>query len=297
MQASERFKNLDLEFWANIKLLNQRLGYTERKSKLNPNPGFVIPTKEKIQEVFISEGLNVTRLVVDNSLTNFGKLILEYMRFRGELLINYVEPNLMNKDQARELFNQNKSRLNPTCPLPLNKQSGEKKDYAFLTGLVNMLIEDNKGSFSCDYDPRELTAITVDDFPVRTLSRRVDGAFPSIKDPKAIWEIKEYYYTTTFGSRVADGVYETQLDGWELWEAKSNLGREIKHYLVVDDYYTWWTCGRSYLCRLIDSMHMGLVTEVIFGKEVIDRIPLLVNEWKQYNNRDGELSIAAEQPE
>lgn len=295
MQPSEQYKNLDLEFWANIKLLNQRLGYAERKSKDNSNPGFVIPTKDQIIEVFESEKLNVSKLVEDNSLTEFGELIIEYMRFRGDLLVSHVMPNLMNKDQARDLFNQKKIELNPTCPLPMNKQKGEKKDYAFLTGLVNMLIESKKGSFSCDYDPRELTAITVDDFPVRTLSRRVDGAFPTIKDPMAIWEIKEYYYTTTFGSRVADGVYETQLDGWELWEAKINLGKEIKHYLIVDDYYTWWTCGRSYLCRLIDSMHMGLVTEVIFGREVIERIPVLVEEWTQYGEGQFELPLLAEQ--
>lgn len=294
MKPDNRFNGLDLEFWANIKLLNQRLGYAERKSRANPNPSFVIPTKRQIIEVFKSEGLNVTRLVKDGSFTRFGDLVVEYMLFRGVLLKDEVEPNLMNKDQARHLFHSKKDELKPTCPLPLNKQTGTKKDYAFLTGLVNMLIEANKGSFNCDYDPRELTAITVDDFPVRTLSRRVDGAFPSIKDPKAIWEIKEYYYTTTFGSRVADGVYETQLDGWELSEAKENLGREIKHYLVVDDYYTWWTCGRSYLCRLIDSMHMGLVTEVIFGKEVIDRIPILVKEWTEYGDSSSPLLIAAD---
>lgn len=294
MQPNEKFKSRDLEFWANIKLLNQRLGYTERKSKDNPNTRFVIPTKEQIIEVFHSEGMNVSKLIQDDTLTGFGMSILDYMYYRGNVLINQVQPNLMNKDQARELFNHKRNELNPTCPLPYNKQKGEKKDFAFLTGLVNMLIEANKGSFACDYDPRELTAITENNFPLRTLSRRVDGAFPSIKDPIAIWEIKEYYYTTTFGSRVADGVYETQLDGWELWEAKTNLGREIKHYLVVDDYFTWWTCGPSYLCRLIDSMHMGLVTEVIFGREVIDRIPQLVNEWTQYSAPSDEYLIAAE---
>lgn len=48
------------------------------------------------------------------------------------------------------------------------------------------------------------------------MSRRFDGAFPSTINPILIWEIKEYYYTTTFGSRIADGVYETQLDGYEI---------------------------------------------------------------------------------
>ena len=115
--------------------------------------------------------------------------------------------------------------------------------------------------------------------PVRTLSRRVDGAYPSIINPKAIWEIKEYYYTTTFGSRVGDGVYETQLDGWELREVKESLGIYTAHYLITDDYFTWWEKGKSYLCRIIDSMHMGLLTEALFGKEVIERIPELVNIW------------------
>lgn len=284
MQPNDKYKNLDLEFWANIKLLNQRLGYAERKTKENHNPGFVIPTVDQIRQVFETEDLNSEKLIHNDQLTSFGKLIREYMEYRGNILTNDIKPKLMNKDQANALFEQKRVELKPTCPLPMNKQKGEKRGHAFLTGLVNMLIDSYKGQFDCDYDPRELTAITIDNFPVRTLSRRVDGAFPSIKNPTAIWEIKEYYYTTTFGSRVADGVYETQLDGWELWEAKINLNREIKHYLIIDDYFTWWTCGRSYLCRLIDSMHMGLVTEVIFGKEVIERIPALVKEWTKYNN-------------
>jgi len=296
MQPNNKYKELDLEFWANIKLLNQRLGYAERSSKKNTNPGFVIPSTQQILDVFKAEGLKTEKLVQNNKLTAFGKLIQEYMEYRANVLIYEIKPNLMNKDQAKVLFDQKRAELNPSCPLPMNKQTGDKQDYAFLTGLVNMLIEANKGDSNCNYDPRELTALTIDNFPIRTLSRRVDGAFPNIKDPKSIWEIKEYYYTTTFGSRVADGVYETQLDGWELWEAKTNLNRVIKHYLIVDDYYTWWTCGRSYLCRLIDSMHMGLVTEVIFGKEVIDRIPTLVKEWIEYENGQTELLLVADTP-
>jgi len=294
MQPNSKFTNLNLEFWANVKLLNQRLGYTERQSKTNTNPSFVVPTKNQIISVFKEDKLSSSRLIIGNDLTDLGKLILEYMIYRSSVLKNHVEPNLMNKDQAAELFRRKKTELNPTCPLPMNKQKGEKKEFAFLTGLVNMLIEANIKNLNCDYDPRELTLITHNNFPIRTLSRRVDGAFPSVKDPIAIWEIKEYYYTTTFGSRVADGVYETQLDGWELWEVKTNLHRHINHYLIVDDYFTWWSCGRSYLCRLIDSMHMGLVTEVIFGKEVIERIPILVNEWLQYKNNQDQLEIAAE---
>ena len=62
----------------------------------------------------------------------------------------------------------------------------------------------------------------------------------------------------------------------------SSIGRhhlEVKHHLMVDDHFTWWDCGRSYLCRIIDMLHMGYVDEVLFGREVIDRMPRLVKEW------------------
>ena len=281
MKPNKLFKNQTLEFWANIKLLNQRLGYVLRQSPKNPTGGFIIPTLLQIKTVFISEGLNFTKIINnDDTFTEFGQLIIDYMIYRGVLLTDFVKPNLMDKDSAKETFYNLKNQLNPQIPLPFNKQKDEKRDHSYLTGLVNMLINENKAEFACDFDPKELTAFTDNGFPIRTLSRRVDGAFPGVINPIAIWEIKEYYYTTTFGSRVADGVYETQLDGWELWEAKENVGKDALHYLIVDDYFTWWVKGRSYLCRLIDSMHMGLVDEVIFGKEVLSRIPELVNEWK-----------------
>ena len=126
---------------------------------------------------------------------------------------------------------------------------------------------------------RELTTITRAGVPVRTLARRVDGAFPSTINPVAVWEIKEYYYTTTFGSRVADGIYETLLDGMELEELRQKENIEVLHYLMLDAHYTWWDCGRSYLCRVIDMLHMGYVDEVLFGYEVIERLPALVKEW------------------
>lgn len=100
----------------------------------------------------------------------------------------------------------------------MNKQKGKKKAPAYLTGIINMLIENNSKGMPCDYDPRKLTTVTKNGVPLRTLARRVDGAFPNVVNPYAIWEIKEYYFTTTFGSRVADGVYETLLGGMELKE-------------------------------------------------------------------------------
>jgi hypothetical protein len=211
--------------------------------------------------------------------TIFGKMLLAYFRHRAAVLNNFVEPRLMNGVEAKRLYGQMRAKLRPTCPMPMNKQSGDKKTPAYLTGIVNMIVEARSAGFPCDFDPRELTTVTQDGAPLRTLARRVDGAFPRTVNPVAVWEIKEYYHTTTFGSRVADGVYETLLDGMELEELCEHEGVHVKHYLIVDAHYTWWDCGRSYLCRIIDMLHMGYVDEVLFGREVVERLPEIVQEW------------------
>ncbi len=162
---------------------------------------------------------------------------------------------------------------------PMNKQKGAKKAPAYFTASINLLIEQNAQGMDCDYDPRELTTVTMNGAPLRTLARRVDGAFPGPVNPIAVWEIKEYYYTTTFGSRVADGVYESLLDGMELEELREQEKIDVKHYLMVDSHYTWWECGRSYLCRIMDMLHMGYVDEVLFGREITERLPAIVKEW------------------
>ena len=35
----------------------------------------------------------------------------------------------------------------------------------------------------------------------------------------------------------------------------------------------------SYLCPIIDMLHMGYVDEVLFGREAIDRLPAIASEW------------------
>jgi hypothetical protein len=269
MKPDERFLKQPKHFWANVRTIGQAVGYTVR------GKGIIrVPTIGEIRNAMINLGLGVSHL--DDG---FGDALIEYFQYRADILNDYVEPRLMNAERAKEVFEQYRSDLKPSCPLPMNKQKGDKKAHAFLTGLVNMIVEANASGLSCNYDPRELTTFTLDDAPLRTLARRVDGAFPAVVNPIAIWEIKEYYYTTTFGSRVADGVYETLLDGMELEELRTNENIDIHHYLMVDAHYTWWDCGKSYLCRIIDMLHMGYVDEVLFGYEVVERLPDIVKGW------------------
>ncbi|MGH9800368.1 MAG: DUF7687 domain-containing protein [Blastocatellia bacterium] len=284
MKANNQFLNQPRHFWANVRSISQHLGYTERGTgKIK------VPTFEEMKAAMQELGLSSTHLHTSrNRDTKLGQALLDYFDYRADTLNNHVRARLMNVAEARQIFEQLKAKHHKACPLPLNKQKSEKKAEAYLTCIVNILIEAHANGLPCDYDPRELTAVTRNGQPLRTLARRVDGAFPSTVNPIAVWEIKEYYYTTTFGSRVADGVYETLLDGLELEELREHERIDIKHYLIVDDYNTWWNMGRSYLCRIIDMLHMGYIDEALFGREVIERMPEIVKEWVSLAQQSGE---------
>jgi hypothetical protein len=275
MKPDHRFLKQPQRFWANVRIIGQEVGYSARGGNAVKVPQF-----EEVERAYKSIGLGVSHLGVSRDrLTPLGKALHSYFEYRAKSLNEFVEPRLMNAARAKQVFEGLLAGGRPKCPLPMNKQKGEKKAPAYLTGIVNMLIEANSGGMPCDYDPRQLTTVTRDKVPLRALARRIDGAFPSPVNPVAVWEIKEYYYTTTFGSRVADGVYESLLDGMELADVAEEERVAIRHYLIVDAHYTWWECGKSYLCRLLDMLNMGYVDEVLFGYEVVERLPAIVREW------------------
>jgi hypothetical protein len=275
VKPESRFQRQPKHFGANVRTISQKLGYTERGAGV-----LKVPSLEEMRSALAALNLKSDHVVdAANRPTPLGETLRDYFSLRAAVLNNAVEPFLMTVEQAAKLFAAQKTRLRPSCPIPMNKQKGEKATVAYFTGLINMLIEANAEGYSCDFNPRELTTVTLRDVPLRTLARRVDGAFPRAINPIAVWEIKEYYYTTTFGSRVADGVYETLLDGMELEELREHEKVDVKHYLMVDAHYTWWDCGKSYLCRIIDMLHMGYVDEVLFGREVIVEMPRIVKEW------------------
>ena len=274
MKPIDKFKMKPKSFWASVRSISQQFGYTQRGKGL-----VSFPTIQEMEKAFRDLELDPTVLVRNGVPTPLAEGLHDYLKTRADYLNEYVEPKLMDAAEAEALFNKTKAELKPKCPLPMNKQKGDKKKIAYLTSLVNIMVEKYADGMECDYDPLELATITKDGIPVRTLSRRLDGAFPSAVNPVALWEIKEYYYTTTFGSRVSGGVYETLLDGMELEELHQNEGIDVKHYLIVDAHATWWGKGRPYLCRMFDALHMGLADEILFGREVVEEMPRLVAEW------------------
>ena len=273
MKADPMFKSMPKPFWASIQSISQETKYKEKGADR-----VKIPTIGEIEKAYKKLGLDEKPIVVDGAPTVFAKSLLEYFKYRADKLNNFVEPRLMNLKQAKEVFDKISSSCKPPCPIPMIKQKGDMYTPAFLTGIVNMVIKANIGTTPCDYDPQKLTTFTVGGKPIRTLVRRVDGALPHTANPVVIWEIKEYYHNKSFGSRIADGVYITMLDGMELTELRISENIQVSHCLILDA-RIWWTSGKSYLCRIIDMLNMGYVDEVLFGSEVVERLPTLAKDW------------------
>nr|DAJ17979.1 MAG TPA: hypothetical protein [Siphoviridae sp. ct4aE30] len=275
MRAFDEFKDSPMSFWAFIRFVTERLGYS-KDGKINRY------TKEKIEKVCNSNGIyHYDKLVND---------AIKYTDMRANLLSGFVKSHLMTGEEAHNEFNL----LYPMyqkehffCQLPLNKQKGEMKQIAYFTAIINILTEKtirnitgNYHDLGFDDDPRGLTYVYDDKHSIiGASSRRFDGAYPSINNPTIVWEIKEYYYNKSFGSRIADGVYETQLDGYEFRDLRRTYDYKVYHVLFVDSYHTWWDLGKSYLCRLIDILNSGAVDEIIIGREVFDRWPKLLNQF------------------
>lgn len=288
MQPNPRFKQPKIagvdamRFWADIKGISQAVGYTSGKGA---TIAIKVPTAQEIVGAYAKLGLNPTHMFTVPVLgapvpTAYGTEVLAYFDYRSKELAR-ISTMLMDAPAAEaEFLKLRATRPTWTCPMPMNKQTGAKARYNYLTCMVNMIIEMHlPPNLAIDYDPRNLTAVTRGRQPLMTLSRRVDGAFPRTVNPSAIWEIKEYYHTTTFGSRVSGGVYETLLDGYEIQAMELVDKVHIHHYLIVDSHFTWWKMGRSYLTRMVDMLNMGLVDEVLFGREVLTELPRLVQSW------------------
>jgi hypothetical protein len=91
MKPNPRFLNeTKPEFWANVKFISQKLGYTDRKTKQIQ----VYPLK-KIIALYKKNNFQINKIAYsDGKATEFGQLLLDYFEYRAEALNRYVYQNL-----------------------------------------------------------------------------------------------------------------------------------------------------------------------------------------------------------
>ncbi len=255
MKPFNSYLNCELNFWDEVRLISETLGYSSKKEL----------------KTYTMEQIDLVENDLEINLSD-KPLLLKYLNERSEILNSKVQNFFMDKSEVQKIYKDYIIQNNPKSKIIMNKQKGDKKHPSYLSNLVSFGCEKVFDIGGFVNDPQKLCYIIDNDKIIKTFARRFDGALPSIKNPKAVWEVKEYYGTTSFGSRVADGVYETLLDGLEINQIKT-IKHRPKHFLFIDDKFTWWGMGKSYLCRIIDMLNMKLVDEVFFGKEVITEWP------------------------
>lgn len=267
MKPFKRFTKEDKSFWFFIRFISEKLGYSKKGEVLSYS-------REQIEDLCKREDVFASSDRINQAV--------DYCQMRADTINTIVQDNLMDADLARHHFEQMKRIGSYHSKFIMNKQSGEKKKVNYFTAIITMLAEDALGNgTSFDPDPRGLIYILNNKTITGASSRRFDGAYPSIYSPKLVWEIKEYYYSKSFGSRVADAVYEAELDGYELNEIFSRTGQEVRHVMFIDGKYTFWNLGKSYLCRFIDTLNMGLIDDLIIGKEVFTEWPAILSQYKE----------------
>src|ERR1700680_4023562 len=123
MKPDGRFVNLPKSFWAHVRTISQHVKYTARGTGQ-----IKIPTLAEIQAAMEELDLKSSHLVGDDGkATKLGLRLLGYFDYRATILNTFVESCLMNKDQARAAFEQQRAKCRPKCPIPMNKQKGKKK--------------------------------------------------------------------------------------------------------------------------------------------------------------------------
>ena len=116
-----------------MRTIGEGVGYTVPRRR-----SIRVPSLDEIERAYSARGLRTDDIRREHGPTRFGETLLDYLQHRATLLNDYVEPRLMDAERARTEFERLRASLTPTCPLPMNKQRGEKKAPAYLTCIVNM---------------------------------------------------------------------------------------------------------------------------------------------------------------
>ncbi len=198
-----------------------------------------------------------------------------------ELLANYIHDSsdllkkslaaLRTEDEALTFCKRKKFTVGSTTTRNLSHHQSSKALIATVSGIARKACAD--AGVGVELDPQR-RAIWFSEHGLHVSARNLDGAIPSLENPSAVWEIKEYWGKTSGGSKMSDAVYECQLVGLELRMFESKRGISIDHIVFVDG-KDQWNSRKSDLLRFIDLHQQGLIDHLIIGREVESEWPIL----------------------
>lgn len=139
-------------------------------------------------------------------------LLEEYVADSAELLKEAL--NLLRSEkEALSFCNKNKLYVGATNTKNKTHHQSSQALVAAVSGIAEKIC--SKAKSPVDLDPQR-RAVWLSKNGLHVSARNLDGAIPSLENPSAIWEIKEYWGKTKGGSKMSDAVYECHLVGLEL---------------------------------------------------------------------------------
>lgn len=112
MNKFTQFSNRNNFFWSAVKLISEELGYSDRKTK-------------KIKYYNLEE----VNLFEKNLSLNISekKDVVDYLNLRSDIINNDIKNNLLNKEEAKILYESLLKEINPKSKISFNRQKKEKK--------------------------------------------------------------------------------------------------------------------------------------------------------------------------
>ncbi len=201
--------------------------------------------------------------------------IVEYMEYRAAEASRIEATLLRTETEANaDLQELGEVEVAKYGTRSADHHQSSKVMVATVEAVTRIACEPSGTSF--DANPQSRAIVIGSDY-VWVSPRRLDGALPSLFNPTAVWEIKEYWGVTGGGSKMSDAIYECQLVGQELRAFEDLHGLHVGHYVFLDG-KVQWSSRRSDLRRAIDLLSSGLVDELILGREVLTEWPRVSSE-------------------
>ncbi len=191
-------------------------------------------------------------------------LLLDYLAFRSTLWS--AGDKLLRTEEEATAFCKKKFHEVPKTTQTKNLDHHQSSKAMVLT--TTRLAEAVCTEFGVTIEPNpQRRCVWVANEQLHVTARNLDGAVPALVDPFLVWEIKEYWGTTSGGSKMSDAVYECSLVGRELRDFEKRTKLHVEHAVLLDG-KAQWTARKSDLLRFYDLYHQGLIDILVVGREI-----------------------------
>lgn len=267
MKREEEFAepSWDDPFWHVVRMLADQ--FTRGKYADNIPPSEIIPALRRV-------GTPAANGLVDY-LSGREKMLGRLSRYWStrRAIATEMLSLMRTEEEAKEDFSTLSDKIVESYGVQID---GYHKSPKVLVNTVDAFVDAEclPTSTPVDKDPQSRAAIVSRDH-IWVSPRRLDGAIPSLFNPVALWEIKEYWGKTSGGSKMSDAIYEIQLVGTELRLFEDEFGVHVNHYAILDGKHQW-SARKSDLRRSVDLLYSGLLDELVVGREVLTEWPRIL---------------------